>query len=100
MFDCSAEETITATLLLNDFGIPVLIDNDPYLGIFESAGKQISLYDGSVVTTTPTLTVTADVADVVIESNTYVEIYEIDYQVIQKMPDGMGLVALHLTKDF
>lgn len=68
-------------------------------GSFEQAGKLVQQYDGSVITTGPTVTLSeADAA--LVREDSIITIDAVDYVHTQKMPDGSGLVTMELTKDF
>jgi hypothetical protein len=58
------------------------------------------MYDGSISTTGPLLTLSETDAALVTENSTIITINAVTYQATQKLPDGSGFVELELTKDY
>lgn len=78
----------------------ILIGSTAATGVFQAAGKMVPLFDGSIATTGPVLTVSEADAALVTRNSTVITIGAVTYQVTQKTPDGAGFVELELTKDF
>lgn len=86
--------------MVNAMADAILIGITPASGIFQSAGKFVELYNGSVGTTGPLLTVSETTAASITENSTVITIGGVTYQATQKLPDGAGFVELELTKDY
>lgn len=86
-------------LAASDFGQPVTINGLPCTGLFTEAGKQVQLYDGSIITTGPLLILSESDAELVTENETVIAIGATDYAATRKLPDGAGFVELELTRD-
>lgn len=91
--------------MLSAIGDPIVITDDflpndyTITGLFDQAGKLVQQYDGSVMTSGPTVTISeADAA--LVREESILTIDGIDYIHTQKMPEGSGLVTLELSKDF
>lgn len=86
--------------MIDAMGDDIVIGSVNTVGIFQSAGKMVELYNGSVGTTGPLLTLSEASAALVTENSTVITISGVQYQATQKLPDGAGFVELELTKDF
>lgn len=88
------------TAILTATGEPVSIDGTDTIGKFKAAGKLVQLFDGSVVTTGPTVILSAtDAAEITLNS-TELTIRDTDYQATQRMIADGGLVEFELTTDY
>ena len=68
--------------------------------LYNEAGKMVQHYDGSIITTGPTITVSAATAALIVENTTYLQIGDQVYIAIAKTPDGAGMVDIELTRDY
>lgn len=78
----------------------ILIGSTAAYGVFQAAGKTVPMYDGSVITTGPLLTVSEATAALITENSSIITIGSTAYQATQKVPDGAGFVDIELTKDY
>lgn len=87
-------------LLLQRFGVPVLIGSTPVTGIFIEPGKPIERNGVVVNTTEPMLQLKTSDAALVTTASTVIAIAGVNYQAFNKVPDGSGFVEFDLTRDF
>ena len=86
--------------MLTAFGDAAIIGGITYVCEFSKAGKLVQMYDGSVSTTGPLLTVSTTTAALITENSTVITVAGTTYQATRKQPDGAGFVELELTKDY
>ena len=88
------------TAMLTAFGDTATIAGTVYPCLFSEAGRPMQHFDGSIMTSGPTVKLDETAAALVTESETFIVINGVYFVATQKLPTGSGFVDLELTRDY